>query len=216
MLWAIAAFGLGVQFALPPGLTTLELVRLGAQFCVIVGFLEVLGFTLQSEQRSGTRLFFGLLGSLAGALILSNATFGVSNVVHGQYYVLGLITLTCGLAVMLDLGSGDWWCWGRSVLGLIHFGLGVVLLVHPFLSVLDSMVMVGILFMLASLFAILLLSELRPSSFERPAEALAGILPAAIASRQKKQPILHAKLVMGHVGSAPAPTTSQTSTHSSE
>jgi hypothetical protein len=132
-------------------------------------------------------LLFGLLALAAGILVLSNASLGVSNAVHGQYYVLGSVMLICGLAMMLDLGSGDWWSWGRGVLGLLHFGLGVLLLVQPSFSVLDVLLIVGLIFMTGSLVAILLISELRPDPLVRSAGALAGLIPATIADRQRSE-----------------------------
>ena len=112
-----------------PRISLFALVQLTGLFWLVGGILRIVGFFL-GQARVG-RLLAGILGVVAGLLVLRHPLWSTVLVPGLYVFVLGAVGVVFGvLSLVTALTEGGR---GAGVLGALSLILGVVLLLNPLL-----------------------------------------------------------------------------------
>ena len=120
-----------------PMTTVLNLVVLLGLYWLIAGIMDVITSVLliKSHESWGWKLFGGVIGIIAGLLVLNNPIFaGVLTPVI-MMYIIAFIFIINGIVSMIvgnhTAGGERKWSWGSFFLGIIYLLFGFMLLSSP-------------------------------------------------------------------------------------
>jgi len=134
LLNGIAILIIGVLLLTSPAVTVIVLVQLLAIYWLIAGIFQIIAIFIDSTAW-GWNLFAGILGILAGILILrENAILGTLVVTSIFVILLGIQGLIYG-ALGIYQGFKGHTSWGQIILGALSIIFGLYLLSHIWLSV---------------------------------------------------------------------------------
>jgi uncharacterized membrane protein HdeD (DUF308 family)/predicted flap endonuclease-1-like 5' DNA nuclease len=142
LIEAIAAIIIGLLLLISPVSTLLVLVRLLGFYFLITGVLSIIGIFIDSTSW-GWKLLSGILGILAGIVIIEHPLWSTLIVPATFVWVLAAIMIITGVIslIMAFQGAG----WGRGVLGVLGILLGIALLARTLLAALSLPLVLGIL-----------------------------------------------------------------------
>jgi uncharacterized membrane protein HdeD (DUF308 family) len=127
----IAALILGILLITSTGSTVLILVQFLGIYWLVSGIFQIVGLFIDSTAW-GWKLFAGILGILAGIVILNHPL--ISPLVVGGTIVIimgvqGIIFGIVGLVAAFQGGG-----WGAGIMGVLSVIFGIVLLANPLLG----------------------------------------------------------------------------------
>ena len=127
----IAALILGILLITSTGSTVLILVQFLGIYWLVSGIFQIVGLFIDSTAW-GWKLFAGILGILAGIVILNHPL--ISPLVVGGTIVIimgvqGIIFGILGLVAAFQGGG-----WGAGIMGVLSVIFGIVLLANPLLG----------------------------------------------------------------------------------
>ena len=127
----IAALILGILLITSTGSTVLILVQFLGIYWLVSGIFQIVGLFIDSTAW-GWKLFAGILGILAGIVIMNHPL--ISPLVVGTTIVIiigiqGIIFGVVGLIAAFQGGG-----WGAGILGFLSVIFGIVLLFNPILG----------------------------------------------------------------------------------
>lgn len=148
---AIAAIIIGLLMLISPVSTLLVLVRLLGFYFLITGVLSIIGIFIDSSSW-GWKLLSGILGILAGIVIIEHPLWSTLIVPATFVWVLGAIMIIIGVSslIMAFQGAG----WGRGVLGVLGILLGIALFARTLLAALSLPLVLGILALVGGVLAL--------------------------------------------------------------
>jgi uncharacterized membrane protein HdeD (DUF308 family) len=122
LLEGIAAVIIGLFLLAAPGITLLFLVQ-------VTGFFWLIGGIFVDKSLWGWKLIAGILGILAGIVVLQHPLWSTLLLPAVYVIILGILGIISGGAslVMAFRGGG----WGMGTLGVLSIVLGIVLLLNP-------------------------------------------------------------------------------------
>jgi uncharacterized membrane protein HdeD (DUF308 family) len=128
LLEGIAAVIIGLFLLTSPGITLLYLVQVIGFFWLIRGVLQIVSIFVDSSLW-GWKLIGGIIGILAGILVLQHPLWSTLLLPALLVIILGLQGLVSGGAslVMAFRGGG----WGTGILGALSIVFGIILLLNP-------------------------------------------------------------------------------------
>lgn len=128
LLEGIAAALIGVLLLTAPAITLFALVQVLGFFWLVGGILRIVSIFVESSLW-GWKLLGGIIGILAGLVILQHPLYSTLLVPTVYVIVLGIqgIILGGSSLVMAFRGGG----WGSGVLGVLNIAFGLVLLLNP-------------------------------------------------------------------------------------
>ena len=131
LLEGITGVIIGALLLISPGQTTLVLVQFLGIYWLISGIFSVVGIFIDSSMW-GWKLFAGILGVVAGIVILQNPLWSTFLVPTVLVIVLGIEGIIFGVIylIMAFKGAG----WGAGILGALSVILGFMLLMRPYLA----------------------------------------------------------------------------------
>lgn len=141
LIEGIAAIIIGILLLLYPGSTLIVLVRLLGFYFLFVGILSIIGIFIDSSMW-GWKLFSGLLGILAGLVIVEHPLWSTLVVPATFVLVIAVFAIIIGIIDLIQAFSGAGW--GKAALGILSILLGVVLLARPVLTFLSLPLILGI------------------------------------------------------------------------
>jgi uncharacterized membrane protein HdeD (DUF308 family) len=143
LLWGMAWIILGFFLLFQPGITAMLLVQIMAVFWVVGGVIDLMNGLTHAQPSRGWRIFSGMLGIVAGVVIMVHPIVGTLVTVAFGFYLLAFAVIVTGLINMVG-GFKKTLSWGASLLGLVQVILGIFLVTHPLVGMLAYVPTLGI------------------------------------------------------------------------
>lgn len=184
LIEAIAAILIGILFLVSPGATLIVTVRLLGFYFLITGILSIVGIFVDSSAW-GWKLFSGILGILAGIVIIDHPLWATLAVPATFVWVLAVFAILIGIMslIMAFQGAG----WGNGVLGILGILLGIALLSRTLLAAISLPLVLGILALLGGLIALFYAFSLKGEQEAETAPAVQA--PAAPKPQAEPAPV---------------------------
>ena len=128
LLEGIAALIIGVLLLTQPTVTLLTLVVFLGLYLLITGILDLVGMFVDRSQW-GWKLAAGILGILAGVVIVRHPLWATVLIPAVLVWVLGAFAVVMGLVRLITAFNGAGW--GAGILGVLSVILGLILLFNP-------------------------------------------------------------------------------------
>ena len=127
----IVAALLGFLLLIAPGATLLFLVQVLGFYLFIAGIFRLIGIFLDSTLW-GLKLVGGVLGILAGVLVLRHPLWSGALVPTVLVFYIGFLSIfQGGIAIFLAFRGG----WEAGVLGVLGILFGFILVINPIVGV---------------------------------------------------------------------------------
>ena len=151
LLQGIFAIILGLLLLSAPGMTTLVLIQFLGIYFLIAGVFNLVGIFLDHEMW-GWKLFIGILGILAGLLVIQHPLWSGVLIPTTLVFILGLLGLFLGIAGLISAFQGRGW--GAGILGGLSLLIGLALLGSPLLGAVALPIVIGLLALVGGISAI--------------------------------------------------------------
>ena len=132
LLQGIALVILGLLLLTSPGATLLILVQFLGIWWLVQGLFQIVSIFIDSSLW-GWKLFAGILGIVAGIIILQHPLWSAILVPGVVIIILGIQALIFGVVELVQAFQGGGW--GIGLLGALSIIFGIVLLAHPLIGV---------------------------------------------------------------------------------
>lgn len=152
LLEGIAAIIVGILLLISPIRTTVWLVQILGFYWLIVGILAIVNIFLD-HSLWGWKLFSGILGIIAGLIVINNPLWSTVFVASLLVIVLAVQALIQGGIKLFHSFSGGGF--GAFVLGLLNLIIGVILLFNAFIAAFILPFVVGVLAIIGGVAAII-------------------------------------------------------------
>lgn len=164
LLGGIAATILGILLLTAPGATVAFLVQVLGWYWLVSGIFSIVSIFVSARQW-GWKLAAGILGVIAGLLIISHPIWSSVLVPTVLTLILGIYGIIAGAVLLFGAirGAG----WGAAALGALAVLLGVGLIVAPFVATAAIIITGGILAVIGGVLAIISSFGLRREEKER-------------------------------------------------
>ncbi|OPY37947.1 MAG: hypothetical protein A4E35_01002 [Methanoregula sp. PtaU1.Bin051] len=132
LLWGILALIIGVMFLTTPEITTVLLITFMGAFWLVGGLFSLASLFVDKTNR-GWKIFLAIINIIAGAIIMIYPLFSTIFILSFFVIFIGFFACFIGCAHLFtafrnkDAGNG--------VLGVISLIFGILILVHPMLTV---------------------------------------------------------------------------------
>jgi len=132
LLQGIALVILGILLLTAPGATLVILVQFLGIWWLVQGLFQIISIFIDSSLW-GWKLFAGILGIVAGTVMLQHPLWSAVLVPAIAIIILGIQALIFGVVEMIQAFQGGGW--GIGLLGVLSIIFGIVLLAHPLIGV---------------------------------------------------------------------------------
>ncbi len=152
LLNGLAALIIGVLLLISPGVTTAVLVQLLGIYWFIAGIFSLISL-FKDRSAWGWKLFAGIMGILAGLLVLQSFFLSALLVATTAIIILGIQGLIVGGAAIYQ-GFKAHTHWGQIILGVLSVIFGLILLANPLIGAITLPFVLGIIGVIGGLIAI--------------------------------------------------------------
>lgn len=159
------------------GMSSVILVQILGIYWLTMGLVRIVSIFVDSSEW-GWKLFAGVLGIIAGALVLRHPLWSTAVVASSVIIVLGITGIVIGLVSLYQAFKGAGW--GTGILGAISVILGIVLLANAWVLSFSLPLSIGILSIIGGIVALFGAFRARSEEKERAARSGPGIEPAPI------------------------------------
>jgi uncharacterized membrane protein HdeD (DUF308 family) len=153
LIEGIFAVIIGVSLISAPAMTITIIVQVLGLYWLLGGILAIVSLFI-NQTNWGWKLVGGLLGILAGILVLRHPLWSTVLVPATLVLVIGIGGIFIGLIDLVRAFKGAGW--GTGALGALSLFLGVILLLHPVQAAFASATVVGILAIVGGIVAIIM------------------------------------------------------------
>lgn len=153
LLEGIALIIMGILWLAAPKATTLILIQILGIYWLIGGIFKIIGIFLDSSMW-GWKLFAGILGILAGLVVLNHPLWSPLVVFGTLVIILGIQGIIYGGIGVYSAFKGAGW--GAAILGALSIIFGIYLLAHIGAATLAVPWVLGILAIVGGIAAIVL------------------------------------------------------------
>ena len=161
LLEGIFAAIFGFLLLIAPGATLVFLVQVLGFYLLIEGILRLVSIFVDSSLW-GLKLAIGLLGILAGIVVLNHPLWSALLIPSYLVYVVGFLAIFQGAGSLIQMFPGDGW--GAGILGILEIILGIVVLANPLIGVVALPFVLGVLMLGGGIGAIVASFRLRSSA----------------------------------------------------
>jgi uncharacterized membrane protein HdeD (DUF308 family) len=151
LLEAIAAIIIGALLLANPAKATFVLIQLLGIYWFISGIFGIVSIFIDKSQW-GWKLFSGILGIIAGILIIQHPLWSTLLVPATLVIILGIQGIIIGIVKLIQAFQGAGW--GAGILGVLSIILGLFLLANLFWATLSLPFVVGIFAIIGGIFAL--------------------------------------------------------------
>jgi uncharacterized membrane protein HdeD (DUF308 family) len=151
LLQGIFAVMLGLLLLSSPAITTLVLIQFIGIYWLISGVFHLVGIFLDHTDW-GWKLFAGVLGVIAGLLVIQNPLWSTVFIPATLIVILGITALVFGIVSLIAVFRGGGWSAG--ILGALGILIGLALLSAPLISTAALPMVVGALALVGGVAAI--------------------------------------------------------------
>ena len=153
LIEGIFAVIIGIALISAPAMTISIIVQVLGLYWLLGGILAIVSIFI-NQTNWGWKLVGGLLGILAGIIVLRHPLWSTVLVPATVVVVIGIGGIIIGLTDLVRAFKGAGW--GTGVLGVLSLVLGIILLLHPVQAAFASATVVGILAIVGGVVAIIM------------------------------------------------------------
>jgi uncharacterized membrane protein HdeD (DUF308 family) len=153
LLWGLSWVILGLLLLFRPGITAVLLIQFMAVFWVVGGVIDLMSGLGHAQPGRGWRILGGILGAVAGVILIVHPIIGTIVTIAFQYYLLAFTAIVIGVINMFG-GFKPNLSWGGSLLGLVQIILGIFLVTHPLVGMIAFVPTLGIVVMVGGIVTI--------------------------------------------------------------
>ena len=158
LLEGIFAVIIGILLLSKPGMTTLVLVQVLGIYWFIAGILSIVSIFID-HSAWGWKLIIGILGIIAGLLIIRHPLWSTLLVPTTIIIVLGIEGLIIGGVNIVRAFRGGGW--GVGILGALSVLFGIMLLANPRIAALTLPFVLGIFAIVGGILAVIMAFRMR-------------------------------------------------------
>ena len=161
LLEGIAAAIIGLFLLTAPGATLLVLIQVMGIFWLVGGIFRIVSIFIDSSSW-GWKLIGGILGILAGILVLQHPLWSTALVPAVYVIILGIQGIVAGgvSLVMAFQGEG----WGVGILGVLSIIFSLILLFNVWIGVAALPFVLGAFGIVGGVFAVVMAFRIRSAS----------------------------------------------------
>jgi uncharacterized membrane protein HdeD (DUF308 family) len=152
LIEGIALIILGLLLLANPAKTSVIVVQVLGIYWLIVGIIKIVSIFIDSSMW-GWKLFAGIVGILAGILILQHPLYAPLLVGGALVIILGLQGIIMGIVGLIQGFQGGGW--GVGILGVVSILIGILLLANVWLFTFSLPWVIGILAVVGGIIAII-------------------------------------------------------------
>lgn len=158
LLQGIAMLILGVLLLIQPGMTAVVVVQLVGIYWFVAGIFNIVAIFIDST-KWGWKLLIGVLGIIAGILVIQYPLWSTIVVDLTVIWFLGIGGIIMGLISLLQAFQGGGW--GAGLLGIVSIIFGIVLLANRLAAGISLPWVIGIFAIVGGIAAIVQAFRLR-------------------------------------------------------
>ena len=158
LIEGIVALIVGVLLLTSPLRTTMFLIQVLGWFWLISGVFELISLIFD-RTRWGWKLFTGIIGILAGLIIVTQPLMATILVPATLVWVIGFLGIFFGVTLLIRAFRGGGW--GAGILGVLSIILGLLLLMRPLAAALALPWVFGIFAIAGGILAIVAAFQVR-------------------------------------------------------
>jgi len=151
LLQGVFAIILGLLLLSAPGMTTLVLIQFVGIYWLIAGVFNIVGIFLDHSMW-GWKLFVGVLGIIAGLLVIQHPLWSTALIPTTLVIILGIMGLFFGILGIIAAFQGGGW--GAGILGVLSIIIGIALLGSPVIGAVALPYVIGICALVGGIAAI--------------------------------------------------------------
>jgi uncharacterized membrane protein HdeD (DUF308 family) len=151
------AFIIGLFLLFRPDTTLALLVQLLGFFWFVSGVLTLFSMLKDRENR-GWKLFGGILGIIAGLILIGEPMVSTYIVITTLVVIVGIMGIIIGAMAVFQGFRGDW---GIAIIGLISILFGLLLLGSPYIGYASLPYILGFLGVVGGLAAMIMGFKIR-------------------------------------------------------
>lgn len=152
LIEGIALIILGLLLLANPAKTSVIVIQVLGIYWLIVGIIKIVSIFIDSSMW-GWKLFAGIVGILAGILILQHPLYAPLLVGAALVIILGIQGLIMGIVGLIQAFQGAGW--GVGILGVVSILIGILLLANLWLFTFSLPWVIGILAIVGGIIAII-------------------------------------------------------------
>jgi len=161
LLEGIFAAIFGFLLLIAPGSTLVFLVQILGFYLLIGGILRMVSIFTDSSSW-GWKLFGGILGILAGIVVLNHPLWSTIAIPTYLVYLISVLAIAEGAVCLFVAYHGDGW--GIGILGILSIIFGLVVILNPLISLVALPFVLGGFMLVGGIFAIVGSFRLRAGS----------------------------------------------------
>jgi uncharacterized membrane protein HdeD (DUF308 family) len=152
LLEGIAAIIIGVLLLTAPGSTLAFLILVLGFYWLISGIFSIVAIFVDSSQW-GWKLFIGILGIIAGIVVIQHPLWATILVPTVAVIVIGIQGIIVGIVGLIQAFQGGGW--GVGILGVLSIIFGLILLFNPLVGAVALPFVLGIFGIVGGVLAII-------------------------------------------------------------
>lgn len=151
LIQGIALIILGILFLTAPAATLVTLIFFLGIYWLIGGILDIVAIFLD-HTAWGWKLFSGIIGIIAGILIMQHPLWASVIVPATLIWILGFAGIVIGVIGIIRAFQGDGW--GAGLLGVFSIIFGLIILGNAMLATIGVPLLLGIFGIIGGIVAI--------------------------------------------------------------
>ena len=159
LIFGILSILLGIFFFVQPGITSAVVVKFIGIYWLVSGVITLIHM-FQDHTAWGWKLFSGVLGIIAGLLVLfSDPLMAALGVGWAFTLVLGIWGIFMGIIMLISAFQGGGW--GPGIMGVLAIILGIFLAWNPLSAALALPLVLGIFLVVGGIFNLIAAFKMR-------------------------------------------------------
>jgi uncharacterized membrane protein HdeD (DUF308 family) len=151
LLEGIFAGIFGLLLLTAPAATLLFLVQVFGFYLFLGGIFRLVSIFTDSSSW-GWKLVGGLLGIIAGIVVLQHSILSTLIVPTYVIYIIGFLAIAEGVFELIAAFQGSGW--GLGILGILRMVFGIILVLNPLLGVIALPFVLGAFMLVGGIFAV--------------------------------------------------------------
>jgi len=151
LIQGIALIILGILLFTTPAKTTMLLVVLLGIYWLVSGIVNIV-WLFFDRTAWGWKLILGILGIIAGLLIIQHPLWSTFLVPTTLIIVMGVWGIMMGIVALIQAFTGGGW--GAGILGILSIIFGIILLANPIFAAIGLPFILGMFAVVAGIAAL--------------------------------------------------------------
>jgi uncharacterized membrane protein HdeD (DUF308 family) len=161
LLEGIFAAIFGILLLIAPGASLIFLVQVLGFYLLIEGILRIVSIFLDSSLW-GLKLGIGILGILAGIVVLNHPLWSAIAIPTYIVYIIGFLAIFEGIGGLIQAFQGGGW--GAGILGILAIIFGIIVVLNPLIGAAALPFVLGACMVAGGIIAVVTSFRLRSST----------------------------------------------------